>query len=275
MPSSNARSPPTTKTQPIRWPGRVLRAADGSSISQPGSKGTDWRIQGVYDLGRGGFSHLELTDKHGGEALDRGVPVPGEIRIADRNYSNLQFLRKLRRDSAGEADFIIRLRWQSFTLRLPGDGDFDLFAYIRALPVDTGAHEIALQASSKNDKGAPSLPMRLIVYRKSPEATEKERKRLRQVASRKGRQLNPRTLKAAEFVLLATSLGENDAAADIPDAYRLRWQIELAFKRLKSLVHIDKLPTKTKDASRGWLLSFMLMATLYDGMNEELLESVP
>jgi hypothetical protein len=83
------------------WHGRVLRVADGSSLSKPASKGTDWRIHGVYDLGRGGFSHLEITDNHGGEALDRGKPTAGEIRIGDRNYANAQawqrFLQKSRR----------------------------------------------------------------------------------------------------------------------------------------------------------------------------------
>ena len=40
----------------LRWPGRILRAADGTCISKPGSTGTDWRVHGVFDVGRGGFS---------------------------------------------------------------------------------------------------------------------------------------------------------------------------------------------------------------------------
>ena len=73
----------------LRWPGRTLRAGDGTCVSKPGSKGTDWRVHGVFDLGRGGFSHLELTDEHGAEALDRGAPIAGEIRIGDRNYARV------------------------------------------------------------------------------------------------------------------------------------------------------------------------------------------
>src|SRR5208282_4851260 len=38
----------------FRWPGRVLRISDGSCVSKPGSKGTDWRVHAVYDLGAGG-----------------------------------------------------------------------------------------------------------------------------------------------------------------------------------------------------------------------------
>ena len=47
----------------LRWPGRTLRLADGTCVSKPGSTGTDWRVHGVFDLGSGGFSHLELTDQ--------------------------------------------------------------------------------------------------------------------------------------------------------------------------------------------------------------------
>jgi hypothetical protein len=44
-------------------------------------------VHDVFDLGRGGFAHLELTDGHGADALDGGAPHPGEIRIGDRNYT--------------------------------------------------------------------------------------------------------------------------------------------------------------------------------------------
>ena len=39
----------------LRWAGRTLRLADGTCVSTPGSKGADWRVHGVFDLGRGGF----------------------------------------------------------------------------------------------------------------------------------------------------------------------------------------------------------------------------
>jgi hypothetical protein len=84
----------TTPSPCPRWPRRSLRIADRSCVSKPGGRGTDWRVHGVYDLDAGGFGHLELTDNHGGEALDRGVGVEGEIRIADRGYSAAKALRR-------------------------------------------------------------------------------------------------------------------------------------------------------------------------------------
>ena len=66
----------------LRWPGRMLRLADGTCVSKPVSKGTGWRVHSVFDLGSGGFSHLELANQHGAEALERGAPIAGEIRMA-------------------------------------------------------------------------------------------------------------------------------------------------------------------------------------------------
>jgi hypothetical protein len=65
----------------LRWPGRILRLADGTCVSKPGSTGTDWRIHGVFDLGRGGFAHLELTDKHGAEALSAPLQNSPEVGV--------------------------------------------------------------------------------------------------------------------------------------------------------------------------------------------------
>ena len=45
---------------PIReapcWHGRSPRVSDGTRLSQQASKGTDWRVHGVYGIGRGGFT---------------------------------------------------------------------------------------------------------------------------------------------------------------------------------------------------------------------------
>src|SRR5690349_13575206 len=73
----------------LHWPGRFLTAVDGSYLQQPGSQGYDWRLQAVYDLGRGGFSHLALTPARGGaERADCTAAQPGEVRIGDRQYAS-------------------------------------------------------------------------------------------------------------------------------------------------------------------------------------------
>jgi hypothetical protein len=258
----------------LRWPGRTLRLADGTCVSKPGSKGTDWRVHGVFDLGSGGFSHLELTDKHGAEALERGAPLAGEIRIGDRNYARVAALKRFLAEALGKADFIVRVGWNALQLITPRGKPFNLIGYLQRLPADMKPHEATLHATAGRDEAA--LLLRLIVQRKTPEATEATRLALRRAAIKKGKQLDPRSLVAAEFMIVATSLPKRGyAAKDILAVYRLRWQIELAFKRLKSLLHIDKLPTRTEQTSRSWLYAHLILALLCDDLSQDFLESSP
>ena len=115
----------------LRWPGRTLRLADGTCVSKPGSTGTDWCVHGVFDLGSGGFSHLELTDKPGAEALERGAPLAGEIRIGDRNYARVPALKRFLADAFGKADFIVRVGWNALQLNTPSGKPFDLIGYLQ------------------------------------------------------------------------------------------------------------------------------------------------
>ncbi len=63
----------------------------------------------------------------------------------------------------------------------------------------------------------------MIIRRKTPEATEATRTALRRAAVKKGKQLDPRSLIAAEFMILGTSLPANDYPADqVLAVYRLR-----------------------------------------------------
>jgi hypothetical protein len=256
------------------WHGRVLRIADGTCLSKPGSKGTDWRIHGVYDLASGRFTHLELTDGRGGEALDRGQPVTDEIRIADRGYANAQAWQRFCEKSQGQADYIVRMRWSTVRLVDENGAQFDLIEWLQTLPPETETHEIAVRVQS--GKHQTPAPIRLVVRRNSPEATEAAHKKLRQKASRRQSQTDPRSFVAAGFLILATSLAKEEfPAVAVLAVYRLRWQIELAFKRLKSLLHIDKLRTKTEVGTRCWLYAHLIVALLGDDLSQDVLESFP
>ena len=256
------------------WHGWVLRIADGTCLSKQASKGTDWRIHGVYDLARGGFTHLELTDGRGGEALDRGQPVAGEIRVADRGYANAQAWQRYGEKGQGQADHIVRMRWNTIRM-IDANGDpFDLIRWLERLPPEIETHEIAVRVQS--GKHQTPTPIRLVVRRNTPQATEAAHQKLRQKASRRQSQIDPRSFVAAGFLVLATSLAKAEfPATEVLAAYRLRWQIELAFKRLKSLLHIDKLRTKTEVGTRCWLYAHLIVALLGDDLNQDFLESFP
>jgi hypothetical protein len=256
------------------WHGRVLRIADSTSLSKQASKGTDWRVHGVFDLGLGGFSHLELTDGHGGEALDRGKPVAGEIRIGDRGYANAQAWQRFLQSREEQTDFIVRMRWSSIRLIDEAGEVFDIITWLKTRAAESEDHEITVWACS----GKHQIPkqIRLIARRKTPEAIEKAHKDLRRHASRKQHETDPRSYVAAEFLVLATSLpAEEFPATEVLAVYRLRWQIELAFKRLKSLIRIDEIRTRTEAGTRCWLYANLIVALLADDCSQDFLGSFP
>jgi Transposase DDE domain len=258
----------------VRWAERTLRLSDGSCFRQPGAKTASWRLHGVYDLGRGGFSHLALTDQHGAETIEHGTPLAGEIRIGDRGFARAPSLHRFRQQSANKADFIVRVGWAAFSLIGQDGADFDLIAHLGQLPADRAPHEVVVRV--RLGPLDPALPRRLIIQRKTPEATEAACAKLRREASRKQKILDPRSLVAAEFIILGTTLpAEGYPAEEVLAVYRLRWQIELAFKRLKSLLGMDQIPTRTERASRSWLIAHLIMALLCDDISQEFLESSP
>ncbi len=57
--------------------------------------------------------------------------------------------------------------------------------------------------------------------------------------------------------------------------YRLHWEIELAFERLKSLPHIDQLPTRTDRGPRSWLYARLILALLCGDLSQDFLEFSP
>ena len=230
-------------------------------------------MHGVYDLDAHGFRSLELTDAKGGEAIDRGRIEPGELRLADRGYATAKALFRFREQTeAAGADFIVRMRWNAFRLRSPDDLPFDLCRYLGSLPAEC---EFAETRALVQGAGKP-FPIRIVVRRKPPEAAEAEVARLQRTASRTGRKIDPNSLLAARFVILAASLdAEEFSAPDIFEIYRLRWQIELAFKRLKSLLHIDQLPATSERGGKSWIYSCLIFAIAVEQSAREFLDSFP
>ncbi len=250
--------------------GHRLRLVDGSCISGVGSKKIDYRIHASYDPAAGRFTHLEITDVHGAESLTRGPIKKGDIHIADRGYAQANGLHHILKEGG---DFLVRTGWRKVRLCQPDDTPFDLFTVLSEADYDRPVdRQISILGNSKEQ----NIPARLIILRKPPEATEQERKRLRRTASRKCTKLNPSSLIAAEYMLLLTSLPEDQFdAVSIAALYRVRWQIELAFKRLKSLIHIDRLPAKNPALAKTWLLSHLILALLIERQSEECMAHSP
>ena len=142
------------------WHGRVPRVSDGTSLSGPASKGTDWRVHGVHGFGLGGFTRLEVTDSHGGEAPDRGKPVAGEIRVADRGHANALAWQRFLQTRDERTDFIVRMRRNTVRLVDAAGKDFCLIDWPRTSPGESETHEIT--ACTQSGKHQPPIGIYLI-----------------------------------------------------------------------------------------------------------------
>jgi Transposase DDE domain len=104
---------------------------------------------------------------------------------------------------------------------------------------------------------------RLCVIRKSEEAIEQAHRRLVRKQQR-GKECNtPENREYACYVLVFTTLPKSRASTkQVLDCYRLRWQIELSFKRFKTLVQLSHIPKQDDQSSRAWLYGKLFVALL-------------
>jgi hypothetical protein len=72
----------------------------------------------------------------------------------------------------------------------------------------------------------------------------------------RGKECNaPENREYACYVLVFTTLPKNRASTkQVLECYRLCWQIELSFKRFKSLVQLGHIPNQDDQSSRAWLV---------------------
>ncbi len=254
--------------------GRLIRLMDGSTVGVVGSDKPGWRLHAGFDLPSGRMGQVRLTPAAEGEGLERIAVTAGELRIADRGFARPDGLRHVV-DHGG--DFLVRMGSRSLKLE-DGDGKpLDLLAVLAAAE-NNGRYDgdVFVRHGRKSRKKWPPLPLRLIVQPLPTEAAETARKRLSRAGQRERYDPSPLAFAAAGYVMLVTSIDRSRADADdLLALYRLRWQVELAFKRIKSLLAMRSVPTKDPNLARTWLCAHLLVALLAEDFGAELAESSP
>jgi hypothetical protein len=259
-----------TEAPAKRWAGYRLRALDGTSICEPGADRTTWRLHVGYDLATGQVDQLELTDGRGAENLQRLTYRPGDVVLADRYYARPRDLRPV--IDAG-AHFIVRTGWNSLRLLQENGEPFDLLATLAEQTAQEG--EVRVRVHEGTDQAQP-LILRLVIRRKPPEQAAAERQRLIKDAKKRGKKPDPRSLEAAAYIMLLTSLPATVfPPTDILAIYRFRWQIELMFKRFKSLAGLDQLPAKNPALARAWIYARLIVALIAERIAGQVPDSSP
>lgn len=236
-----------------------LRIIDATTANRRGSKGTDWRVHLGFDLATVCIDEVELTDAHGGETLVRHAAHPGEVILADAGYAHRAGLGSAL--SSG-AHVVVRMNWHNLPLRDEETGKIDIATWLTG----PGFGDVA-ERSALVDTSNGSFPVRLVVGRLPAEAAAAARARSAHQARKKKHKVDPRTLQAAGFCLLVTSLpAELWSGRQVLDLYRIRWQIEMHIKRMKSILLLGDIPARHPDVVRSYILAKLILALLVEDL---------
>lgn len=259
-------------------PGSRQCVLDGTSISRAGDDGTTWRIHASFDPATACFTDLQVTGADVGEGFGRFSFKQGDLAIGDRFYAKTPGLQHVLRSGA---DFLVRLGWNSMRMVTAGGARLDLASiYARMAPGETSEVPVFVTGRNKGQGRKPRrlFPARLIIFRQHEEASARAVRAVKRQHSKKrsGMILQPMTLISAKFLMVVTSLPAGTVTASaVLAAYRLRWQVEVAFKRLKSGLGIDRLLARDPAMARSWLLAHLILALMIEDGASEVLDSPP
>lgn len=244
---------------PFETHGWNVRAVDSTLVKEPGRRGSQWRIHYSLQIPSLLCDHFELTAVKGagtGERLGRAPALAGDLVLADRGFCKPLGITDVARQGAA---VIVRLNSSSLPLFDERGKRFPLSDRVKTIAESVAVTEWPVWVHA----GSERIAGRLCVLRKSEQVTQAALRRIRRKSQQGGSQPKPETLLYAGYVMVFTTLPENAFhAAEVLEWYRSRWQIELVFKRLKSLAGLGHLHKYDAASARAWLYGKLLIALL-------------
>ena len=175
-----------------------------------------------------------------------------------RGFSNAKGLFHV---TAAGADVTVRLAPTNVRILDSRKNSFGLDEHLTTVE-RTG--QIAEWPATVADRhGGNTVKGRLCVLRKSAAAIELARKKLRRRAQKTGEEIRAQTWFRSQYVIVFTSVSKSRLSAEeVLALYRIRWQVELVFKRFKQLAGLGHLPKHDEASSRAWLYGKLFVALL-------------
>lgn len=239
-----------------------VRVIDSTVVHEPGPTGSSWRVHYAVDLPSLHCSQFYVTDAQGsgnGETFRRFEVRRGDLFVADRAYATPGGMGHV---VQGGGRILVRFGWQNLPLWSSPHRRFDLLAHLRRL------HGTALgDWAAFVREGTALMAGRVCGVKRSRQAAEQARRRVRRAAQKQGSTVLPQSLEAAGYVFVFTTLPPATlGAAQTLEFYRGRWQVELVFKRLKSILGLGHLRQSDAHAARSWIQGKLLTAFLIEAL---------
>lgn len=234
---------------------RSVRIVDGTIIREPGKTGSQWRIVYSMRLPDLRCDYFDLTATIGagtGESLTRLPVAERDLILADAGYWSAPGIQSVA-DQGG--DVLVRINPQNFRALDHRGRSFNLLSHLRKLHTagEIGQWQVTLAGTT--------VPGKVCAVRKSDQAIRQAHRRIERRASKKQTETKAETWEYAKYVAVFTS-DMRTPTETVLEWYRVRWQIELTFKRFKSLAQLGHLPKYDEQSSRVWLYGKLFVALL-------------
>jgi len=243
-----------------------VRLFDATNVKEPGKTGSLWRIHYSVRLPSLTCDFFKLTATKGqgtGESFFQFSIKKGDYIIADRGYSTAAGIHHV---VSKKAYVMVRVNTQSLPILNQKGDQFPLLDKVTAIKRTGTLRSWRVLIPGRSDAVVKG---RVCAIRKTKEAIRLAHKRLRRSAQKRGHSIKPETLEYAKYVIVFTTYPEESFSDfEILEWYRIRWQVELIFKKFKQVAQVGHLPKHGGDSSKAWLYGKFFVALLTEKLIE-------
>lgn len=247
-----------------------MNFVDATYVKTEGPQGDRYSIHSCFDLGEGQFSNFKIDDTTGKEGFNQFTWSAGTIAVGDRAYAKAKPLSELVNKGV---DFIVRVGLRSMNLQHLDGSKFNLIEAVRDVHEGEIVSYNIQVAVKKRDKILNTFKGRLLISKLSEKAQARSQKIVKRTGRKNQTKPAPETFELANYLVLFTSLSEATMpSATVFTLYRLRWQIEIAFKRLKSLLKLEELKAQNDQLVQVCLYASLILSLITEQMTEQVVK---
>ena len=239
-----------------------IRLFDATNVKEPGKTGSLWRIHYSLSLPSLACDFFKLTATKGrgtGESFFQYPIRKGDYIIADRAYSTPSGVCHV---ASKQAYMLVRVNTRNLILKQLDNSPFPLLSELQTL---TETNMVGTWHTMVSSRSSKSVIGRLCAIRKSGEAIKLAHKKMKKDSQRHNTEIQEETLEYAKYIIVFTNFPEATfSAEEILNWYRTRWQIELTFKRFKSIAQLGHIPKRTDESAKAWLYGKLFVALLIE-----------
>lgn len=235
-----------------------IRIIDATAVQEPGSTGSSWKVHYSICLPSLLCDEFHVTTPRKGETFKRFRVEKNDLMLAGRGYAHRAGIGHV---VANGGHVLVRINLTNVPLISADGSSFPLFEKLRTL---RGTQLGDWSVFTRDDDLV--ISGRVCALRKSQQATEKAQRKIIRAYRRKRVNIKPETLEAAGYIFVFTTLDSSYDAGQVLEMYRGRWQVEIAFKRLKSIMGLGHLKKTDIDAAKAWIHGKLFVAFLIEAL---------